>query len=315
MFQSSEAIKINQKYQAGERNFRNIQLRRLDLRGLDLSNADLRGADLSYSNLRDVNLSGADLQDAYLNEADFTGANFEGANLQNASLIKAYLMKANFQKANLRDSYLTSSYAIKSNFEEANFEGAYLNRTQLTGAKFKNAKYNNKTRFDGLFDPKKLGMKEVTELNLSIQSTKGINNQQNISVNNEVNIEQLLNLLEHIIDVSHQYLGKKMVIKYWHSSQPEAEFLNQFSLNKSGYLEFSGNLQAKVNQEELQQVKEWLKSYIKSCTQIFPNFPKMIDRQQLSLIFAASSSKKKIKSYRMNYSLPIKENAPHLVYV
>ncbi|ACK64636.1 pentapeptide repeat protein [Rippkaea orientalis PCC 8801] len=315
MVQSSEAVQISQRYQAGERNFQDIQLRRLDLRGINLSNANLRGADLSYSNLRDVNFSGADLRDAYLNEADLTGANLQGANLQNASLIKSYLIKANFQRANLQESYLTSAYATKANFEQANLQGAYLNGTQFTGATLSRSKYNDKTRFDSCFNPLENGMEQVTALINFVEPVKMINQPTQISKNDEVTIAQLLDIFHHINHQSHRYLGEKMTLKYWESSQPNAEWLEQFQVNKLGKIEFSGDLETTISPKELQDVRQWLKSYIKSCSQIFPNFAKMIDRQRLSVIFPAAISSPKSESYSTNFSLPITQNSLNLVAV
>ncbi len=284
MFQSHEATELNQRYQAGERSFRNIQLRRLDLRGIDLRNADLRGADLSYSNLRDVNLSGANLSEAYLNEADLTGANLQGANLQNASLIKTYLIKTNLQQANLEKAYLTGIYGTKANFQDANLKSAYLNKANLTGANLQNAQYNEKTCFEKLFDPIKSRMKKVEKDELS-QSIKGVNKQTEDTKLDGITVNQLLGVLTYIINVSNHYLGQKMTIKYWQSSRPEEEWLIQFQIDKSGVITFSGDVDIQLTSTQLQLVREWLKTYIKSCSQIFPGFSQMIDRQKVGLVF------------------------------
>jgi uncharacterized protein YjbI with pentapeptide repeats len=88
-----------QRYAAGERNFRGVNLSDeiliwADLRGADLRGANLRGANLNWANFSRVNLIGADLR----------GADLAWANLSNADLRWANLSEANFSAANLSDA-------------------------------------------------------------------------------------------------------------------------------------------------------------------------------------------------------------------
>ena len=88
-----------QRYTAGERNFRRVNLSDeiliwADLRGADLRGANLRGVNLNWANLSQVNLIGADLQ----------GADLAWANLSKANLRWANLSEANFSAANLSDA-------------------------------------------------------------------------------------------------------------------------------------------------------------------------------------------------------------------
>ncbi|WP_414403091.1 pentapeptide repeat-containing protein, partial [Synechococcus sp. H55.6] len=96
-----------ERYRAGERDFRWADLRggnlsRLDLRGLDLSGASLVRARLSQVNLSHTSLIGANLSQADLSGADLRGANLKGANLMGANLIGANLQGANLADANLK---------------------------------------------------------------------------------------------------------------------------------------------------------------------------------------------------------------------
>lgn len=287
MFQDNDsAIEINQEYQAGKRNFQNIQLRRVDLRGLDLSYVDFRGADLSYANLRDVNLIGADLREAYLNEADLSGANLRGANLEKASLIRTYLIKTNFEKANLKEVYLTGAYGTKGNFKEANFDGAYLNGVQLTGAYLQDASYSDQTHFDGIFNPEKAGMKKV-----------GIITIESVCEQPKITIEQLLHTFNHLYQISHRYLGKTMTVKYWESSRRDHEWLKQFEINQLGQISFTGEAEITLSPFQLEISQEWVKTFIKSCSAIIQNFPKMIDTQQIVFDIFPTTPNNQVSSY------------------
>ncbi len=298
MVQSTTAEEIQEQYQAGDRDFRNSQLRRANLHGMDLSNADFSGADLSYANLRDANLSSANLQEAYLNEADLTGANLQKANLKKASLIKTYLIKANLQSAILDEAYFTNAYITKGNLKDASLKGAYFNGANLTGADLTNAKYDKKSRFDATLTPEKLGMKKVGEMVVPppvaippIPTTVAANapitaappstpeiNLETLSLT----VEDLLMTLNHLSDVGNRYLGNTMSSRYWQSSRPDLEWFEQFEHNRSsGKVTYKGSPTEQLTPAQIELAQQWTKKFVKSCSMIFKDFPKMIEADQL----------------------------------
>ncbi|MEL4894306.1 pentapeptide repeat-containing protein [Crocosphaera sp. Alani8] len=290
MFQSQEAIDLNQKYEEGQRNFQGLQLRRGDLRGLNLSYTDFRGVDLSYANLRDVDFTGADLREAYLNEADLTGVNLTGANLEGASLIKVYLIKANCYQTNFSKAYLTGAYLTKTNFKEARFNGAYLNGVKLSGAKLRDASYDEKTRFDYSFNPESAFMNlgdNSKRIYIQPQEVLEINPQQQINIPT-INIEQFLEAFNHLTTVSRRYLGKTMTEKYWESSRPAFDWLEHFEMIESAEIIFKGELETVLNAEQLQWLQLWLKTFIKNCCQILQNYPAMLDLQLVKPILSSN---------------------------
>ncbi len=150
-------------YQAGERDFRG-----LDLPGIDLSYSDLSGIDLSRSNLRGanlfhVNLSHANLSYANLYQADLSCANLflallSGTNLVFANLSSAYLFNinlahadlsganlifANLVQADLNGACLLQASLAQANLSGANLSGADLNRANVSGANLIKADLSN----------------------------------------------------------------------------------------------------------------------------------------------------------------------------
>jgi Pentapeptide repeats (8 copies) len=116
---------LQQRYKAGDRDFR----------GIDLSNA----------NLVWFELSGADLRDTNLNHANLSGANLSEANLSGSTnLAFADLSRTDLQNANLRGTRL----------EGANLEGAIL----------EGALYDDSTKFPIGFDPSASGAISVAEI-------------------------------------------------------------------------------------------------------------------------------------------------------
>jgi hypothetical protein len=82
------------RYNAGERDFSDAKLDRVDL-----SQANLSGADLSGAYLYGANLEGADLSHTTLITATFFRANLDNANLSGANMEKALLVGATLSGA------------------------------------------------------------------------------------------------------------------------------------------------------------------------------------------------------------------------
>ena len=79
------------RYEAGERNFQNIELPGVvlsyfDLRGCNFIGANLKGANLSHACLEGANLVIANLENANFSDANLRKAKLMGANLKNACL-------------------------------------------------------------------------------------------------------------------------------------------------------------------------------------------------------------------------------------
>jgi uncharacterized protein YjbI with pentapeptide repeats len=193
----NEESEIVARYQAGERDFSGIDLRRADLGAVDLrgasliranvsranlirailggvdlmgarlAGADLREADLSDANLcsadlGEANLSGADLRRADLNGADLRGAKLNGALLSGAQLIGARLDGADLSWADLRWANLGGAHLLGANLQGARLGEADLRRSDL--------RWTNQ-RWAGLIGADlrgaKLGNADLREANLS----------------------------------------------------------------------------------------------------------------------------------------------------
>ncbi|BFM39283.1 pentapeptide repeat-containing protein [Synechocystis sp. LKSZ1] len=286
MVQSSTSQEIQAQYQAGQRNFQNLQLRRVDLHGLDLSGADFSGTDFTEANLRDTNLSGANFTEAYCNGADFSGANLTQANLTKASLIKTYLIKANLQQSNLENALCTGAYLTRANLQEACLNGTFLNGANLTGANFSQAKYNGKTGFDPNFNPEKAGLKKVAQ-GLTTAPTVSASQASTAIVTpalpTDLTVEELLLTLNHLSALGNHYLGNTMARRYWQSAQPKTEWFEQFYLDPAtDKITTKGPKKQALTQEQIQLAQTWAQKYVKACTLIFKDFPKLIEPDQLA---------------------------------
>ncbi|MGC1396695.1 MAG: pentapeptide repeat-containing protein, partial [Coleofasciculaceae cyanobacterium] len=119
------------RYEAGERDFCEINLSGADLSYADLCGADLSDAELCFANLTCANLSAADLSNADLSATNLIGADLVNANLSSANLSLANLSLANFSNTNLTNANLSYANLIEANFTNATLTGAILNGTIL----------------------------------------------------------------------------------------------------------------------------------------------------------------------------------------
>lgn len=115
------AEELIERYAAGERDFRGIDLNNQVLEGVNLTGANLRRAKLHGIQLKGANLTGIKLRKADLRQVDLTGANLCGADLSGASL-----HQVNLQDANLRGVDLSDANLSETSLSGADLGGAIL---------------------------------------------------------------------------------------------------------------------------------------------------------------------------------------------
>lgn len=100
------AEELLKRYQAGERDFRGVNLSEEILLWSNLSGANFRGANLRGTNFNWANLSGVDLTAADLSEADLAWANLSKADLREANLSGANFSAASFNGADCSNAIM-----------------------------------------------------------------------------------------------------------------------------------------------------------------------------------------------------------------
>lgn len=269
MLKSNVTTNIQKMYSSGERNFPKQQLRRINLKKAQLQGINLEGSDLTYADLREADLRGANLRRCYLNEANLTGADLTGADLTGAYLLKAYLTNINCHKVILKEAYLTGSFLTKGNFRQANIIGALLNGSHLNGAIFQGASYNHTTRFDRGINPENLGMTKVSSFTSTATQKR--------------TIAEVVTNFEKIAEITVNYLGVTITVKNFENSRPDIEWLNSFSMDKQGKINYQGSLNNKATSLQLKWLEKWSNAFIKKSSLIIHDLPKIIEDKQLSI--------------------------------
>ena len=258
VFNNSAAIELCKQYSLGKREFYKAQLPRAELRRASLSQVDLREGDLNHANLKNADLSYADLRECCLNRADLSGANLTKANLAGAELNGANLAGAKLLEANLNGACLTKAYLMgadltKANLRQADLTGTYLNGVDLGQANLNGACYDDDTSLPANFNPVTAGM--------LVNCT----------------VEELVNQFNFICQCSKHYLGSQLTIKYLHSSRPDFDWLNQFTIDRSAQISFNGSPKETITNIQLRWFYKWINTFIRDGSQLIKNFPDLIN--------------------------------------
>lgn len=102
-------------------------------------------------------------------------------------------------------------------------------------------------------------------------------------------MREVLAAMNYLSKYATQYLGPMVVANYWKTSRPNADWLNQFQVERSAQIncvETSSTLSA----EQHQWVREWVVAFIERCSKVIRDFPKSVrhtaldDRQKFLLL-------------------------------
>ena len=248
--------KLEQQYNAGQRQFSQTKLPAVDLENIFLSRIDLNQANLDHAMLKnadfsDANLAEASLVAADLHQAHLSRINLSNANLSRTDLSKSILTRANMSQACLDQADLTSAILNEANLQNASLLGAKFLDVDLSTVNLAGAVYDGDTSFPADFDPISEGMI------------------------NQCSVADLLVKINHLFQCSNKYLGSMMSVKYFHASRPDSNWLKQFTIDRKSQVTFLGNQADLVTPEEQQLFQQWLSSFIKSCSLIVKDFEKL----------------------------------------
>jgi hypothetical protein len=243
MLDDDIAIQISQQYACGKRKFSNINLEQANLEQVFLSQVDF-----SHSILKDVNLEQADLSNALL-----IGASLIGANLSRANLRSADFTKADLHRANLTGATIIAAKFADTNLRGANLTGAFFMGVDLSTAHLEGAIYDDKTNLASDFDPWVEGMIHISKME-------------------SLPLDKLLAQFNRLISNGNRLLGPTITAKYFNSSRPDFDWLNQFQINSDHHISYRGNISDPVNPEQADYFRQWIDAFTQTCSKIIKNF-------------------------------------------
>lgn len=184
---------FKEKYNAGQRDFRNKRFIGVDLKDITLNELILEGsqlqaaknhrqaywpgAQLSFVNLQNIDLTGVDLREAIFYKANLCGTNLTRAVLKGSNFLEAKMVGANlscalaeytiFTKARLQKSNLSKALMTASNLSYTRLEYSNLNQIVLTDAILEGAKLIGGNLSEAILDNTNLSRADLSWANLS----------------------------------------------------------------------------------------------------------------------------------------------------
>ncbi len=99
-----------------------------------------------------------------------------------------------------------------------------------------------------------------------------------------VTLKELLTALNDLSRFTTQYLGTAVIVNYWKSTRPDVDWLSSFQVDRSAQISYAGSqkMTQPASTQEQQWLKEWVKVFIKRCSQVIRDFPAIVDQKGLS---------------------------------
>ncbi len=96
-----------------------------------------------------------------------------------------------------------------------------------------------------------------------------------------VKVEDLVIALNQLSKFSNSHLGATLTLKNWKSTRPNFEWLDNFQINTSTEITFSGVVADSANALQLQGIQEWVTAFINQGSQFIRDFSTIIEQKRI----------------------------------
>lgn len=96
-----------------------------------------------------------------------------------------------------------------------------------------------------------------------------------------VKIEDLVVAFNQINQFSGSYLGSTLTFNAWQSTRPKFDWLDNFQLNRTKSIAFSGIITQTVDAIQLQWLQEWVTAFIYQISQTIKDFAISIEQKRI----------------------------------
>ncbi len=99
-----------------------------------------------------------------------------------------------------------------------------------------------------------------------------------------ISLRDLLIALNQLSHFTKHYLGASIAVSNWKASRPDAEWLNQFQIDRTAQIGFMGQIdsQTSVSAEQHQWIQAWAAGFIDRCSKVIRDFPKTVRQKGLN---------------------------------
>lgn len=96
-----------------------------------------------------------------------------------------------------------------------------------------------------------------------------------------VEIEDLVSALNQLSKFSNSFLGATLTLKNWQSTRPNFDWLDNFQINRSTEMTFSGVVTESANALQLQWIQEWVTAFINQSSQFIRDFSTITEQKRI----------------------------------
>lgn len=96
-----------------------------------------------------------------------------------------------------------------------------------------------------------------------------------------VTVQQLLKILNQLQTESNTYLGAAITNNYLQSARPNEDWFEQFQIQRSQPVTFTGNPSQALDNAQRELSKKWVKGFIRSCALVIVKFPEIVNLTEL----------------------------------
>jgi hypothetical protein len=146
--------------------------------------------------------------------------------------------------------------------------------------RLKSQKYTTQDRLDEL----EARIFEVLELEQASPSKKLMivdRITQSPSTSGQLTVQFYLELLNQLSLFSRAHVGRWVVVNYWETARPLADWLDRFQINSAGVITFTGLTNAPITPEQQQHLEQWVERFVDRCTQAVPDFRQFVEQAGL----------------------------------
>ncbi|MGY2725681.1 hypothetical protein [Thermostichus sp. OS-CIW-26] len=96
--------------------------------------------------------------------------------------------------------------------------------------------------------------------------------------------------LNRLCQITTGYLGKAVIVNYWKAARQEvverqgsqAEWLNQFEIERSGQIHYRGSLE-ELDESQQKVLRDWVLAFFRRCEEVIHDFRNLIKSSELRL--------------------------------
>ncbi|OUC13573.1 MAG: hypothetical protein B0A82_16585 [Alkalinema sp. CACIAM 70d] len=97
-----------------------------------------------------------------------------------------------------------------------------------------------------------------------------------------IRLQDQISAFNDLSQIATQYLGNAIIANHLSRSRPDVPWLQQFSIDRSAHLSFTGDPQQitrPMNEAEIQDMQQWAQAFVSQCSRIIRDFPQLIKQQ------------------------------------